>query len=161
MKEILTVNEQLDIEEEIAYSIVRVSYKLLGGDRATLKYGTDVNIYGSEIHMICFIKKNPDSYISSIAKSIHVTRGAVSQIVARLKRKGLVETEADPENLKRKKLKLTEKGLIAYEGHQKIHTRFNQHIGKIFSDMGEKDKEKIMTFYNKLEKSIEELVEQL
>ena len=54
----------------------------------TLSYGTDVKIHGSEIHMICHIKHNPGSHISGIARTIKVTRGAVSQIVMNAREKG-------------------------------------------------------------------------
>ena len=43
MREPRDVTHQIQYED-LAFSIVRIAYKLLGGDRMSMNYGTDVEI---------------------------------------------------------------------------------------------------------------------
>lgn len=145
----------------LAYGLVRISYKLLGGDRMSLTYGTDVKIHGSEIHMICHIRRNPGSHLSGIARQIHVTRGAVSQIVSKLVKKGLVCKQADEENGRRILLSLTEKGEKAYMGHQRLHGQFNKRVEAIMKPYDQGQSELIDGFVKSLEAAVDELIEEV
>ena len=144
--------------EKMAYGLVRISYKLLGGDRMTLNYGTDVKIHGSEIHLLCHIKRNPGSHISGIARELNVTRGAISQIVAKLEKKGLVVKDESPESKKILLLKTTEKGEKAYKGHQLLHSEFNSRLLDIMSGHDENETKIIEGFVKDLENSVDELI---
>jgi len=151
-------NTQLN---QLSFGLTRVSYKLMGGDRMTLSYGTDVKIHGSEIHMICHIKHNPGSHISGIARSIKVTRGAVSQIVMKLEKKGLVQKVENPGNKRRLDLILTEKGEKAYVGHQKLHQAFSKNLKSVVSDYSQAQMDLIAEFVTNLEGSVDQLIEEV
>ncbi len=146
---------------QLSFGLTRVSYKLMGGDRMTLSYGTDVKIHGSEIHMICHIKHNPGSHISGIARAIKVTRGAVSQIVMKLEKKGLVRKVENPENKRRLDLVLTEKGEKAYIGHQKLHRAFSENLKTIVSGYSQEEMDLVSSFVSDLEGSVDQLIEEV
>ena len=112
---------------------------------------------GSEIHILCHIKDHPDSHISEIARNLGVTRGAVSQIVAKLKRKGLIE-KAEAKDGRCIIFKLTQKGETAYLGHQKIHFLFIEHIEKIMEYYPNDQISVVLDFFNKLETSVEDML---
>jgi DNA-binding MarR family transcriptional regulator len=143
--------------EEISLSIVRIAYKLLGGDRMSLNYGTDVQIHGAEMHILCHIKQHPGSHISEIARSLNVTRGAVSQIVAKLKRKGLI-SQVDSEDGRCILFELTQKGETAYNEHEKIHFLFVGYIKRILNGYSEDKVPVVLDFIKQLETSVDELV---
>lgn len=145
--------------EQLSFALVRVSYKLLGGDRMTLSYGTNVAIHGSEIHMVCHIKKNPGSHISGIARDIKVSRGAVSQIVKKVEQKGLVRKIENPNDQRQLNLILTEKGEKAYEGHQLLHRLFTDNLERVLENYDEKDFNLILRFIRDLEGSVDQLVD--
>lgn len=109
-------------------------------------YGTDVPIHYSEIHMISAIAENPGIHISGLAKHFGHTRGAVSEVVAKLEKKDLLVKEVDPENLSRLKLYLTKKGEGAHREHRRYHGMVNDLILKILKGMPPGHVEAIRTF---------------
>lgn len=99
--------------------------------KSARNYGTDVPIHYSEIHMVSAIAKNPGIHISGLAEHFGYTRGAVSEVVAKLEKKGLLVKEVDPENLSRLKLYLTKKG----EGAQGEHDRYHGMVSNLILDI--------------------------
>lgn len=98
-------------------------------------FGTDVNIYRSEIHIIQLIGDHSELYISEISRLIGVTKGTISQIVKRLEKKELVSKYIDTQNNTRQVVRLTSKGQKAYEMHcqfhQQKHTEMNQFLNTL------------------------------
>lgn len=99
--------------------------KISNTSRQSRSFGTDVDIYCSEIHIIEIIGDRSELYISEISKLIGVTKGTVSQVVKRLVVKGLVIKEVDAANNTRLVVRLTNKGQVAYEAHERYH--YEQH----------------------------------
>ncbi|MCF7942332.1 MAG: MarR family transcriptional regulator [Spirochaetia bacterium] len=161
MKELFAPELHTTDLEILSFTLVRVAYKLFGGDRMTMTYGTDVKIHGAEIHMLCHIKRNPGSHISGIARSIDVTRGAVSQLVKKLEQKGLVRKAEHPENMKQLTLVLTEKGETAYAGHQRLHQRFSDSLEEVLVPYTDEQFHLISRFMKELEGSIDILTRDL
>ena len=65
-------------------------------DSRARTFGTDTELYHSEIHMLQCIAERPDLHISGLARLLDVTRGAASQTAKRLERKGMIIKEASP-----------------------------------------------------------------
>ena len=158
MKELMDPASHTEPYDDLSYTLVRNSYKLLGGDRMTLSYGTDVKIHGAEIHMVCHIKRNPGSHISGIARMIGVSRGAVSQIVKKIEKKGLIRKVANPHNLKQLDLVLTEKGEKAFRGHQQLHQAFTDSLKQVLESYSEEEFALISRFQHELEASIDTMI---
>lgn len=83
-------------------------------------YGENI-LYQAEAHIIDLIAEYPDITITDLANILRKTPSACSQIVRKLKEKGWVEQERNPENNRQFKLRLTESGMKVY----KDHTEFN------------------------------------
>ena len=75
-------------ELRISYSLLRVVYKFFEIDKRTRYYGIDVPLFPSEIHMINKIKQNEGIHVTGLANILKVTKGAVSQIIMKLEKKG-------------------------------------------------------------------------
>ncbi|WP_196772857.1 MarR family winged helix-turn-helix transcriptional regulator [Pseudodesulfovibrio alkaliphilus] len=97
--------------------------KISNTTKAHKSFGTDVDIYRSEIHIIQLIGDRGEVFISEIARLIGVTKGTVSQIVSRLEAKGLAEKSVDKSNNTRQLVQLTPKGKTAYRAHVDYHLR--------------------------------------
>ncbi|ADU61609.1 MAG: MarR family winged helix-turn-helix transcriptional regulator [Pseudodesulfovibrio sp.] len=102
--------------------------KISNTTKAHKSFGTDVNIYRSEIHIIQLIGDRGEVFISEIARLIGVTKGTVSQIVSRLEAKGLAEKSVDKNNNTRQLVCLTIKGMTAYQTHVNYHLRKHQEM---------------------------------
>lgn len=108
-------------------------------DRRTKYFGTDIEIFYSEIHMIRDIKENAGLHITALAEKMNITKGAVSQMVKRLEKKGLVEKYSLDENLSKCFVRLTKKGEKADREHLRLHREADRIIFSILDTYSDKD----------------------
>ena len=142
-------------ELRISYSLLRVVYKFFEIDKKTRYYGTDVPLFPSEIHMINKIKQNEGIHVTGLANILKVTKGAVSQIIMKLEKKGLILKEKDINNQSKLVLKLTSKGETAYNTHIKFHEQIDDMVNEIVKD-GSKEEVK---FFKDVLTTLEEKLE--
>ena len=90
-------------------------------DSKPRKLGTDTELSGSEIHLIEVVGQNESLSVTGLAKRLGITKGAVSQTLKRLERKGLIAKEVDPTNSSRITVSLSTKGKVAYYSHLQWH----------------------------------------
>ncbi len=121
----------------ISYTLLRVVWKLFEIDKKTRYYDTDQQLFEAEIHMIKSIKESEGIHVTGLADLLGVTKGAVSQIIMRLQKKGMIIKDTDPRNLSRLVLRLTPKGETAYANHEKLHQEFDDLVSEILKDASE------------------------
>jgi DNA-binding MarR family transcriptional regulator len=112
-----------------------------------------VKLYPSEIHLILIVNENPTN-ATQMAERLGITKGAVSQTITRLERKGILRKEKDPQNKNKLTLHFTPLGKKIFTKYQRLtseafrkyaHTltqysdeeldtidRFLTHLGKMF-----------------------------
>lgn len=103
-------------------------------DSRARTFGTDKELYHSEIHMLQCIADHPDVHPAGLARILGITRGAASQTANRLERKGMIVKEASPGDGKKIILKLTAKGETACYNHKNAHMKYNAMIADILAD---------------------------
>ena len=138
-------------KEKISYSLLRVITKFDEIDKQTRYYGTDTPLFSAEINMLRIIKENEGIHITGIADKLGVTKGAVSQIVNKLHKKGLLKKETDLYNQSKLVLSLTPKGEIAEANHEEFHSRFDLMIDTILEDASEENVTFLKAFLNTFE----------
>jgi len=142
-------------ELRISYSLLKVVYRFFEIDKKTRYYGTDVPLFTSEIHMINAIKQNEGIHVTGLANKLKVTKGAVSQIVMKLEKKGLIRKEKNINNQSKLVLKLTSKGETASINHEKFHKIIDTMVNEIVKDSSEENvkffKDALITLEKKLE----------
>lgn len=143
----------------IGYALLRIVYKLAEIDKKVRDYGTDTPLHNSEIHMIKEIKNSKGSHISEIARKLDVTRGAVSQIIMKLEKKGFVRKEMVSENQLKLVPVLTEKGETADSNHNRYHEVFNNSLKGILKKNNINEREAIKNFLLNVEEKCTELDE--
>ena len=129
--EIDRVYAQLSPRADLVYSFVTVYNSYINELR---DYGTGLMINMVEVHTLTMIADNPGITVNELSKMWNRTKGAVSQNVAKLEKKGLISLDYD-KPLKgfdepayagypiRGSLALTERGqkvleLLEYQGYQ-------------------------------------------
>lgn len=130
--------------------------KISNTTKAYKSFGTDVNIYRSEIHVIQLIGDRGSIHISEISRLIGVTKGTVSQIVKRLEGKGLVEKFVDKENNTRQLASLTDKGRTAYEAHVQFHMRKHTEMNVFLGSLNDEQQAVLDKFLTKAYDMIED-----
>ena len=148
-------------KNKISYSLLTVIYKFNENDKQTRYYGTDTLLFSSEIHMIRAIKEEEGIHITGLANKLGVTKGAVSQIVNKLDKKGFIKKETDLYNQSKLIIKLTPNGEIADANHVKLHKNFDTLINDILKDASNEEIAFLKNFLNKVEEQIEDFEEKL
>lgn len=120
-------------------------------DKKARTFGTDHELFLSEIHLIEWIGNRKGGYITEIAKEMNITKGAVSKTVKKLQRKGYVSKESDPFNKSKVLLQLTEKGNIAFNEHRAYHIRLDQLMEETLKKCGDKELSAIYYFLYEME----------
>ena len=119
-------------------------------------FGTDVNIYRSEIHVIQLVGDRTGIHLSEISRLIGVTKGTVSQIVKRLEGKGLVEKQIDENNNTRQLISLTKKGVTAWQAHMDYHNRNSQKMYAFLSVLNDENRAVLEEFLSNAYEMIKE-----
>ncbi len=140
---------------KISYTFLRVVTKLSEIDRKTRCYGTDQPLFNAEIHMIKSIKENEGIHVTGLADMLGVTKGAVSQVIQKLERKGMIVKDTDPRNLSKLALHLTPKGETAYMHHEDLHRQFDELFDIVLENASEENKTFLKNFLNSLDGQID------
>ena len=99
----------------------RVVTKFALIDRYPRDFGAGEKLTRAEIHMIAAVGDRPLVNVTDLARTMGVTKGAVSPNVGRLVRKGYLKKLRGMDNDKEVLLLLTEKGETAHRGHERYH----------------------------------------
>ena len=107
--------------EKILQKIERMIIRMQSMHTPSLSFGTGVIMHPKEIHTVQAIGRYPKINITKLAEYTGVTKGAVSQTIKKLTRKGLVQRTHAPGNAKEVVLELTDPGWIGFRNHEKFH----------------------------------------
>ena len=142
----------------LADQILRISNKLLFLEKKSiLEYG-DIKLFPSEIHLITTIDEGQDINASKMAVRLGVTKGAVSQTLARLEKKGILYKTKDPQNRNELTVHFTALGKEILKKNQKKRTSVHKQYTQYFSDISEKERRIISDFLTKMEKFFDSVV---
>lgn len=136
--------------------LLSLVYRLIEADKKIRYYGTGEQLTESEIHMIKAVRDNEGLHITGLAKGLNITKGAVSQVVMKLEKKGMVVKERDAGNMSRLLLRLTQKGEAAYKTHELFHRKFEAYVEKTLKDATPENREFLKGFMVSLGQVIEE-----
>ncbi|SKA70149.1 MarR family winged helix-turn-helix transcriptional regulator [Desulfobaculum bizertense] len=104
-----------------------------------------------EVHTLVFIADKGRSYASEISRGTGVTRGAVSQVVGKLEKKGLLEREKDESNALRVLLKPSPKGLEVAQAHTAFHLSQDKEFFSFLSALDAEQKRLIKELFEEMD----------
>jgi DNA-binding MarR family transcriptional regulator len=115
------MNDVTAIYEEILQKLEKVIVMIESMHTPSLSFGTGVLMHTKEIHTVQAIGRHPGINVTKLAEQSGVTKGAVSQTISKLVRKGLVRKTHAPGNEKEVILELTDLGWVGFQNHEKFH----------------------------------------
>lgn len=139
---------------EICGLLLDVISEFYENDSRARTFGTDTELYHSEIHLLQCIGEHPGLHLSAIARLLGVTRGAVSQTVKRLERKQMVCREESPDSHKKVALRLTPKGETASANHKNAHETYNAMIAGLLDGTTPEQRRFLLSFLARFEKAL-------
>ncbi len=111
---------------------IKISYKLTELEKIPIDFGAGEVLYPSEIHTIDAIGDKVDT-VTAISNKFGITKGAVSQVILKLNKKGYIKKVRNEVYSKEIILSLTDKGLKAYKTHKKWHKTMDSEMSELIS----------------------------
>lgn len=117
-------------------------------------YGTGQPLYHAEVAFLDAIHKHPGAKVSRISEMLGITKGAVTQMAAKLSGKQLIEIYLQPGNRKEKFYRLTPEGEAARVGHERYHEAANQRICEYFRSLDDEQTQTVFDFLSHLKECV-------
>ena len=118
--------------------------------------------YGySEIHVIAAIGDLEEPNVTALAKTLRLTKGAVSKITKRLISSNVIEAYTIPDNRQKIFYRLLEKGRFLYEEHEKRHKLWLERDRQFLSQFTELQLEEFSKFMSSYNGYLEEQIRPL
>jgi DNA-binding MarR family transcriptional regulator len=143
--------------DTIKKQIIHVLNKTIFKEKKKIFTFKGVSLYPSEVHLMLVIKNDIDTNATEIAKQLGLTKGAVSQTLLRLEKKGIILKTKDPYNKNELTLSLTTLGEEAYELCQSSQASFIEAHEGYLAKRDSKEREVILNFLLHMEKAIDDL----
>ncbi|WRS26647.1 MarR family transcriptional regulator [Oscillospiraceae bacterium MB08-C2-2] len=117
-------------------------------------YGVGASLYYAEVMFLESIAQYPNENVSDLSKRLGITKGAVTQMSAKLLQKNVIEAVKRADNKKEKSFRLTEGGKLAIKGHQQFHEQANQKLCDFFATLDRDEMAVIFRFLGCLRECI-------
>ena len=139
-----------EAEIELSWAFERAFHKYAAYESQPRDFGVGFPLTQSEMHAVVVVCENEGMSLGELARMRGVTKGAMSQLVSRLVKKGLIVKEVAGHSASYVSLTLTELGRRAYEGHSRAHKAMGKTIDQeLFSDMSEEEMKRVAQKFNR------------
>lgn len=147
----------MDIERKLLDNFKKIYEK-----QERLSSLTDEDLFdslsNSEIHTIDIIGSSKDVNGVLIASRLEMTRGAISKIIGKLSRKGVVDSYQLKENKKEIYYKLTDYGQSLYRQHELAHRNWEDRELEFFNSLAGEEKNTVNDFLIKYNDYLSNLI---
>ena len=121
-------------------------------EKTPRRFGTDEPLSSREIHIIEASGDNGEIFsVTDLARLLGITKGAVSQNLKKMEKRGLTTKIQDPQNSSRSIVKLTSKGKTAYYAHKHWHETMDGGFKAYFMKLSEEKVDFLLDFIEKAE----------
>lgn len=125
--------------ETLAKQILVIINKLIFLERKNVFPYRNLKLYPSEIHLMLLIGDEQGNNVTKMAGKLGVTKGAVSQTLSRLEKKGILEKTKDPFNKNELIVTFTQIGEDALDKYREMRMAFLNHFVNYFSSLSESE----------------------
>ena len=144
--------------EAVIGQMQRVANKLFFMKKKDVFEFKGVKFYPSEVHPLLFVASKRNDNATIIAEQLGVTKGAVSQTLKRLEKKGVLTKTKDPYNKNELTLEFTVFGSEAFEHYQDMAAEITERHELCLEEMSEDQKRAIHKFLVNAEKVFSEIL---
>lgn len=146
---------------ELRDAFFRIVNKYNDVEKIPLDHGTGELLFTSETNTLEAIGKNPGTNVTGLAKQRGLTKGAISQMVGKLFKKGLVRKYKAEDNEKEVLVDLTEKGWMAFHSYEHLHARWDAPMVKELTGLSPDQFAGVEVFFDTLEGVLDDALREL
>lgn len=125
--------------ETVIHVFEKTMNKYIATEKKPLDYGVGCLLYRAEVHTIDAIGRHAQINITDLSDDLGVTKSAVSQMIDKLTKKGMVNKRVLSKSDTEVALDLTEKGKQVYAGHIAYHREFYHAIDQALTTVPQKE----------------------
>lgn len=141
--------------EKLVDLLMSVIERLLLLDKKTAFEFKGIKLYPSEIHLFLIIRRERNTNATRIAELLGITKGAVSQNISRLEKKGILTKTKDSSKKNELTVTFTPVGEEAVKHFMEFEaTAMRSHDG-LFQEFNESEKHTIHKFLSRLKNRLE------
>lgn len=120
---------------ELIERLSRVIDKILYLEKSQVFEVGGVRLYPSEVHLVLYLAKRPGANATTLADHFGVTKGAISQTLTRLQKKGVITKERDRSRRNELILGFTELGRRAVERFNRLELALIRRHDQLFDEL--------------------------
>jgi DNA-binding MarR family transcriptional regulator len=143
----MSINHSAQIIEQLR----RIARKKSELEKEPHEYGTEILMQHAEMYLVEVLGQNEGMSVTRVAGIMQITKGAVSQTLKKLEKKGLVQKFQDPANASRALLYLSSEGKRVLKAHQKWHRKVDGGFSEYLDSLKGSDVVAIRDFLNRYE----------
>ncbi len=137
---------RFEIFSKLVEVVTDLSKEIYMDDLKPRSYGTEEKLFMAEAHYIDLIGDCGKTNVTQLTELTQKTKGAVSQMVGKLVKKGLVSKKKSDQNYREIIIELTPKGEIIYNFHKEFDKNlYNSYLVKL-DDYTDEDLQMIVEF---------------
>lgn len=146
---------------EPAFQSLLESFYQITGKLNKMRY-MPIRLGGAEplntpaIHLIDMVGKHPEYNATQLAQALGNTKGAISQMTAKLEHRGFLQKCPVPGSEKEVTFQLTEVGWQVYCGHEQLHAALYERLEGILSEFSPADVEKMQRALHEIDAALTE-----
>ena len=131
--------------------IARIINRLIFLEKKTIFHHQNLTLHPSELHLMLAVYEDRAVNGTEIAERLGVTKGAVSQTLARLEKKGVITKTKDPYNKNELTVAFTPLGLAAIERFRKRQASLASRYDEYLSSLSKSERRVIEDFLSRME----------
>lgn len=149
---------QPQVNSAIHLKLRNVIDKLLFLDKRNVFAFRDIKLFASEIHLMLLVNQGGERSRNAtrIAEHLGVTKGAISQTISRLEKKGILTKVKDTTANNELCLAFTRTGGQAVRRFVQLERDLQERHTKLLRGFSQQDKEVILSFLSRLEQDLEQ-----
>jgi DNA-binding MarR family transcriptional regulator len=144
------------LTERIAQQLIRVINSLIFTEKKKIIRIKGVSLHPSEVHLMLAVTSGINTNATWIAKQLGLTKGAVSQTISRLCKKGVLQKTKDPFQKNELTLCLTPLGQKALELCAKSQQEFLNKQAGYLDGLAGRDKKVILDFLKHMDQVLKD-----
>jgi DNA-binding MarR family transcriptional regulator len=114
-----------------------------------------VELYPSEIHLMLHVADEQATNLTRIAERLGITKGALSQTLGRLERKGMLVKSKDPHAKNELTVSFTPQGQRALKEFRALRSAVEARYDSYFAELDEGERETIGRFLTRMNELLE------
>ncbi|WP_033165314.1 MarR family transcriptional regulator [Clostridium sp. KNHs205] len=122
----------------------------------SITFSNGIKLKTGAIHLVEAIGNHPLSNVTTLATKLGVTKGAVSQQISKLMKKGLVSATRRPENQKDIVLQLLPAGNVIFHEHAQAHEELYRVLSEKVLNFSVDDREKMIELFELVGQYVDE-----